>query len=69
MTKSIILATLLAATTMPAAAQQLSPDDRQQLIAKVDADARPLSDAALQIWKFAEVGYQEPKAPRCCNSG
>jgi len=61
-TKPIVLAALIAATVSPAAAQELTPGDRQQLIGKVDADAKPLSDTALQIWKFAEVGYQETQS-------
>ena len=45
-----------------AAAKPLSDADRGQIIKNVDADAPQISDAALKIWGFAEVGYQEVKS-------
>jgi aminobenzoyl-glutamate utilization protein B len=45
-----------------AAAKPLSDADRGQILKNVDADAPQISDAALKIWGFAEVGYQEVKS-------
>ena len=60
MKKSMIVAALLATT--PAAAQGLSDADKGAILATVDKDAKPLSETASQIWKFAEVGYQETQS-------
>lgn len=48
--------------TMPVTAQDLAPTDRTALIAAIDANATPISDTALQIWKYAEMGYLETKS-------
>jgi aminobenzoyl-glutamate utilization protein B len=45
-----------------AAAEPLSDADRAQILHNVDADAPQISEAALKIWGFAEVGYQEVKS-------
>ncbi len=61
--KTIALAAaLLAGTTLAAAAEPLAAADSQQILANVTAGEKPLADAALQIWKFAEVGYQETQS-------
>ncbi len=62
MIRTILTAALLAGTAIPATAQDLAPADRQQILAKVDAEAKPIADTALQIWNFAEVGYQEQQS-------
>jgi len=36
--------------------------DTKAVLASIDARARGYGDVALQIWKFAEVGYQEQKS-------
>lgn len=45
-----------------AAAKPLTDKDRAQILKAVDADAPQIADAALKIWNFAEVGYQETKS-------
>jgi aminobenzoyl-glutamate utilization protein B len=56
---SAAMATVFAA---PAGAKPLTDADRTQILKTVDADAPQISDAALKIWGFAEVGYQETKS-------
>ncbi len=60
--RTIILTALSGVAALPAVAAPLAPADRQQILAKVEADATPIADTALQIWKFAEVGYQETQS-------
>ena len=62
MIKTLTIAALMTGAAMPAAAQELAPADRQQILAAVEADQKPIADTALQIWKFAEVGYQEQQS-------
>lgn len=45
-----------------ASAKPITDADRAQILKTVDADAPQISDAALKIWGFAEVGYQEVKS-------
>lgn len=45
-----------------ATAAPLSADGRSQLIAAVDANTPKMNDAALKIWNYAELGYQETKS-------
>jgi aminobenzoyl-glutamate utilization protein B len=45
-----------------AVAKPITDADRAQILKNVDADAAQISDAALKIWGFAEVGYQETKS-------
>jgi len=45
-----------------ATAAPLSAEQRNQLIASVDAYAPKMNDAALKIWSYAELGYQETKS-------
>jgi aminobenzoyl-glutamate utilization protein B len=56
---SAAMATVISA---PASAKPLTEADRAQILKTVDADAPQISDAALKIWGFAEVGYQETKS-------
>lgn len=42
-----------------AQAGELPANEQAALQASVDADAKQLSDTALKIWQWAEVGYQE----------
>ena len=43
-------------------AKPITEADRAQILKAVDADAPQIQDAALKIWGFAEVGYQEVKS-------
>jgi aminobenzoyl-glutamate utilization protein B len=45
-----------------ASAAPLKDADRALILKAVDADAPQIQDAALKIWGFAEVGYQEVKS-------
>lgn len=45
-----------------ASAAPLTDADRAELISGVQARAAPLADAALKIWGFAELGYQETRS-------
>ena len=55
MKTKMLWAALMATAATPAAAQELAPADRTALIGAVDANAKPISDTALAIW-------------RCCSS-
>jgi aminobenzoyl-glutamate utilization protein B len=56
-----LLAIVIAATLTPMFAHaQMS--DRQAVLASIDTRARHYGDVAMQIWGFAEVGYQERKS-------
>ncbi|MDZ4055106.1 MAG: hypothetical protein U1E24_17830 [Phenylobacterium sp.] len=44
------------------ASAQVTPQDKQTLIASVEKGAPRMADVAHQIWEFAEVGYQETKS-------
>ena len=43
----------------PAAAAPLSPEAQSAILTSVDTHGAAIDDAALQIWQFAELGYQE----------
>jgi aminobenzoyl-glutamate utilization protein B len=58
MRRPIGIASLLALTALPAAAQ----DAKTQIIASIDAKATDYANVAHTIWGFAEVGYQEVKS-------
>ncbi|MBB3347220.1 amidohydrolase [Sphingomonas sp. BK069] len=61
--KTFTLALALSAgAAAPADAQQLAAADTGQILATVTRDAPALSETALQIWKYAEVGYQEAQS-------
>jgi aminobenzoyl-glutamate utilization protein B len=62
MTKLTMIAAALSAVATPAIAQQLATADSQQLLANVTRNEKPLADTALQIWKYAEVGYKETQS-------
>lgn len=51
----------LVLSAAPAAAQ-VSPQDKQTLIASVEKGAPRMAVVAHQIWDYAEVGYQETKS-------
>jgi len=57
---SLYLAASCLAFASPALAQPLEPAERQTVLQGVDADL--VSETALQIWKFAEPGYQEEQS-------
>ena len=57
---SASMATGVLATQAHAA--PLTDAGRTQILKAVDADAPQIQDAALKIWGFAEVGYQEVKS-------
>ena len=58
----MLWAALMTTAALPAMAQDLAPADRSALIGAVDANAAPISDTALQIWNYAEMGYLETKS-------
>ncbi len=59
--RKLILAALLA-TPSALAAAPLTEAQSAQLIGAVDARSASIQSAALDIWRFAEVGYQESKS-------
>ncbi|MDR3508603.1 MAG: amidohydrolase [Caulobacteraceae bacterium] len=65
---SVHIALLLAAMTTgaasaaPSSAHPIRDADRAEILKAVEADAPQISDAALKIWGFAEVGFQEYKS-------
>ena len=54
-----VVATLALAATQIGRAQTM---DRNAVLASIDAKAGAYGDVAMQIWSFAEVGYQEAKS-------
>jgi len=58
----LLSAAMTAAFAVPAGAKPLTDADRAQILKAVDADAPQISGAALKIWDYAEVGYQETKS-------
>jgi len=62
--RALVLAAALAAplSVLPAHAAELSAQDKQSLLATVDRNQAALDHAALEIWKFAELGYQETQS-------
>ncbi|HRL07346.1 MAG TPA: amidohydrolase, partial [Brevundimonas diminuta] len=62
--RALALAAALAAplSALPAHAAELSAQDKQSLLATVDRNQAALDHAALEIWKFAELGYQETQS-------
>lgn len=60
-----VLALAAAMTSLPmapAVAAELSPQAKAQITATVDRNQAALDHAALEIWKFAELGYQETQS-------
>jgi len=48
--------------TLPVRGAELAARDRDFLLRAVDAHARQSGEAALAIWRYAEVGYQEKQS-------
>ena len=60
---ALLSATMATGLLAPQAfAKPITEADRAQILKAVDADAPQIQDAALKIWGFAEVGYQEVKS-------
>lgn len=60
---ALLSATMATAVVAPhASAKPISEADKAQILKTVDANAANIRDAALKIWSFAEVGYQETKS-------
>lgn len=53
---------ILASVTTSAAGEPLSAAQQSAIKALVDADNKAMSDSALKIWQWAEVGYQENRS-------
>lgn len=51
----------MAALTLssPAAAGPLSPEQKSAIVSTVESNQAAIDHAALELWKFAELGYQE----------
>jgi aminobenzoyl-glutamate utilization protein B len=56
------LSLLAAGISTPALAGPLADGDRMAILADVDRGAPALEKTALQIWNYAEVGFQETKS-------
>ena len=59
--KKLAAVILIAALHLPQALGAQAVDGRS-VLASIDAKARTYTDVAMQIWSFAEVGYQETKS-------
>jgi aminobenzoyl-glutamate utilization protein B len=59
---SLLALAAAAVAAMPAYAEPLAQPDKAEILATVEGDAKPISDTALQIWKFAELGYLETQS-------
>lgn len=60
---ALLSATMATGLLAPQAfAKPITNADRAQILKAVDADAAQIQDAALKIWSFAEVGYQETQS-------
>jgi len=57
-----LLSLLFVAATLPVRGGDLTVRDRETLLRGVDAHASQSAAAALQIWQWAEVGYQETQS-------
>src|SRR5690606_17068810 len=60
--RTLALAAALVGFAAPALAGELSPQAQQQITSTVDRNQAALDSAALEIWKFAELGYQETQS-------
>ena len=58
----LTLAAALAGFAAPAGAAELSPEAQRQIVSTVERNEPALDHAALEIWKFAELGYQETQS-------
>ncbi|HEY9236472.1 MAG TPA: amidohydrolase [Phenylobacterium sp.] len=64
-TKALATSAICATAWLAAGAASAAPltaEGRGQIISAVDAYAPKMNDAALKIWNYAEVGYQETKS-------
>jgi aminobenzoyl-glutamate utilization protein B len=59
---ALLSAAMATVCATQADARPITESDRAQILKTVDADAPQISDAAMKIWGFAEVGYQETKS-------
>lgn len=60
---ALLSATVASGILAPQAfAKPVTDAEKAQILKLVDADAANIKDAALKIWGFAEVGYQETKS-------
>jgi aminobenzoyl-glutamate utilization protein B len=59
---SLIALAAAAVVAAPAHAGPLAQPETSEILATVEGDAKPISDTALQIWKFAELGYLETQS-------
>ncbi len=60
--RALTLAAALAGFAAPAVAAELSPEAQRQIVSTVERNEPALDHAALEIWKFAELGYQETQS-------
>ena len=60
--RALTLAAALAGFAAPAGAAELSPEAQRQIVSAVERNEPALDHAALEIWKFAELGYQETQS-------
>ncbi|MGE0580558.1 MAG: amidohydrolase [Steroidobacteraceae bacterium] len=58
----LALVSLAFLVTLPVRGADLAARDRAFLLGSVDAHAKQGSEAALAIWRYAEVGYQEKQS-------
>lgn len=58
----LALAAALAGFAAPTIAAELSPEAYRQIVSTVERNEPALDHAALEIWKFAELGYQETQS-------
>ncbi|HQW10066.1 MAG TPA: hypothetical protein PLK05_12895, partial [Steroidobacteraceae bacterium] len=58
----LALVSLLILATSPVRGADLAARDRDFLLQAVNAHAKESSEAALAIWRYAEVGYQEQES-------
>ncbi|MDR6624970.1 amidohydrolase [Caulobacter segnis] len=60
---ALLSATIASGVLAPHAfAKPVTEAEKAQILKLVDADAANIKDAAMKIWGFAEVGYQETKS-------
>lgn len=60
--RTLALAAVLLSAATSAAAAPLTESERTEILADVQAREAPLTDAAMKIWGFAELGYLETKS-------
>lgn len=60
--RALTLVAALAGFAAPTVAAELSPEAQRQIVSTVERNEPALDHAALEIWKFAELGYQETQS-------